>query len=109
MRNAYEVRVRTPDPPADLVELGEAQLVRILNDHRVGIRDIESRLDDRRGDEHIDITVDEIQHDLLELVLIHLTMSECHICLRNERRHMVCHLVDVVDTIVYIVHLPAAS
>ena len=103
--------VRTPDPPADLVELGETQphAVRILDDHRVRIRDIESRLDDRRGDEHVNVTVDEIQHDLLELVLIHLTMCECHICLRNKRRHMVCDLVNVVDTIVYIVHLPATS
>ena len=101
--------VRTSDPPADLVKLGKSQTIRILNDHRVGIRNIQSCLDDRCRHENINIAVDEIQHDPLKLVLIHLTMCECHICLRNKRRHMVFHLIDVVDTVVYIVHLPAAS
>ena len=41
-------------------------------------------------------------------MLIHLTMGKGHIRVRYEGCHMVCHLIDVVDAIVYIVHLPAA-
>ena len=41
-------------------------------------------------------------------MLIHLTMGKGHIRVGHERCHMVCHLVDVIDTVVYIVHLPAA-
>ena len=41
-------------------------------------------------------------------MLIHLSMGKSHICVGYEGCHMVCHLVDVIDTVVYIVHLPAA-
>ena len=40
-------------------------------------------------------------------MLIHLTMGKGHIRVGHERRHMVCHLVDVIDTVVDIINLSA--
>ena len=41
------------DAAADLVELGQPEPVRPLDDQRVRLRDVEPRLDDRRRDEHV--------------------------------------------------------
>ena len=38
-----------PDPPAQLIEIGETKPIRTIDDDRVGVRNIESALDDRRA------------------------------------------------------------
>ena len=45
--------LRAADAAAELVEIGEAEAVGAVDDDRVGVRDIEAALDDRRGDEHV--------------------------------------------------------
>ena len=40
-------------------------MVCVLNDHGIRVRNVQSGLDDGGGHQHIDIAVDEIQHDLL--------------------------------------------
>ena len=52
-----QVRVRAPrgapDPAAELVELGEPERVRPVDDDRVRVRDVEAGLDDRRAHEDV--------------------------------------------------------
>ena len=52
-----QVRVRPPrrppDAAAELVELGQPERVRPVDDDRVGVRDVQPRLDDRRADEDV--------------------------------------------------------
>jgi hypothetical protein len=45
-------------------------------DQRVGLRDVEARLDDRRRDEHVCVTGEEVQHLVLELALRHLPVGD---------------------------------
>ena len=64
------------DPAAELVQLGEAEGVGALDDHRVGVGDVEAGLDDRRADQHVEALLPEVEHHLLELVLAHLAVRD---------------------------------
>ncbi len=47
------------DPPAQLIELGEAEHLRAVNDHRIGSGNIEARFDDIGGEQQIVLLVVE--------------------------------------------------
>jgi len=80
-----------------------------MNDHRIDIGDIQSRFNDRCGNKHIDLTADKIIHDPLQLAFLHLSMCKCHICLRYQILEKGRHFRDRVDTVIYIVDLPASG
>ena len=44
----------------------------------------EISIDDRRGDQNIDLSVYEVEHNVLKLTLVHLAVGKCNICLRNQ-------------------------
>ena len=48
---------------------GPGRSVGAVDEHRVGARDVEAPLDDRRADQHVELAVDEVDHHLLELAL----------------------------------------
>ena len=107
----HEKRIRSPpgtsDATADLVELRQPQPVGVVDDDRVRIRNVQSRLNDGRGHQNVDIALDEIQHNFFQFMFVHLPVGEHDVCLRHQSRHMVCHLVDVIDTVVDIIYLSA--
>src|SRR5262245_27737354 len=78
--------VATADAPADLVELGEPELVGALDDQGVRLGDVEARLDDGGRDEHVRVTGEERQHLVLELALPHLPVRDEDAQLRKELR-----------------------
>ena len=65
-----------PDAAAQLVKLGEAEHVRVVDDHRVRGRDVDSRLDDRGRDEDVGLAAHEAQHRVLELLRRHLAVAD---------------------------------
>src|SRR5262249_56082309 len=77
-----QVRVRrdvaASDAATDLVQLREAELVGALDDQGVRLRDVETRLDDGRRDEHVRVAAEERQHLVLELALPHLAVRNEH-------------------------------
>ena len=108
-----QVRVRTPIRPADataqLVQLTEAVAIGAVDDHRVGVGDIEAVLDDRRRQQHVVAALDEVHHDLLERFLAHLPVTDADT--RAIGRHALQqtgHRLDGLDAVVHEVDLPAA-
>ena len=65
-----------PHAAADLVELGEAQAVGVLDDQGVDVRDVDAGLDDRGADEDLDLAVGHALHDVAELVLVHSPVGD---------------------------------
>src|SRR5439155_23843686 len=59
--------VRAADAAAQLMQLREPKAVRTVDYDRVGSRDIEPRLDDRRAQEEIAALLVELAHDALKL------------------------------------------
>jgi hypothetical protein len=99
--------VRSPDPAAELVQLSEAEHVGAIDEHGVGVGDVEAGFDDHRRDEHIDVAVDEAAHYLFELALRHLSVADTHARARHHPLDMVRDSFDRLDAIVNEEYLPA--
>ncbi len=96
------------DPAPELVELGQAEGVRVVDHHSVDVGDVDAGLDDRRRDEHVVLVPDEGQNHLLQHRLVHLTVPDPEAGLRHQQPQFRCQSVDVVDAVVDEVDLAAA-
>ena len=96
-----------PHPSAELVELRQAELVGMVDEHGVGGRDVDARLNDGRGDEHIDPMGDEVHHHLLELIILHLCVADADARLGHHPPDLVGQTVDGIDPVVHEVDLAA--
>src|SRR6266540_595683 len=107
-----EIRVRghvgSADAPTDLVQLREAELIGALDDERVRLRDVETRLDDRRRDKHVRVSAQEGVHLLLELPLAHLAVCDEEAKVRRQLTQLLLDLVDRLDAVVQVEALTAA-
>jgi len=52
----------TSDAPAELVELGEAEALGVVDDHDRGVGDVDANFDDGGGDEDVDLATLEAGH-----------------------------------------------
>ena len=100
--------VGTSYTPAQLIQLRKPQLVGIVNDHGIDIRDIQTGLNDGRRYQYIDLFADETQHDIFQFTLLHLSVRISHTCFRHQLRHHGRHILDVIYPVIDIVHLAAA-
>ena len=71
------------DPPAELVELRQAEHVGAVDDQRVGGRNVEARLDDGGREQHVELAVVEGAHHVFELGRRHLAMRDHELHLRH--------------------------
>ena len=96
------------DATADLVQLGQPEHVRALDDERVDLRDVEPALDDRGRDEHVEVAAQELDHRLLELLVVHLAVPHADARLRHEPAQLLGRLVDRLDAVVQVEDLAVA-
>ena len=88
-------------PPAELVELAEAQEVRAVDDERVDRRHVDARLDDRRAHEHVAAPLPEVVDDALEGPLVHLAVRDHDPGLGHELAHAPSDVLDVAHAVVH--------
>ncbi len=68
--------VRTAsDAAAQLVQLGQAESLRVLHDHHRRVRHVHADLDDRRRDEDVQLASRECTHDAVLFVLLHAAVQ----------------------------------
>ncbi len=96
------------DPSAQLVELGEAEGVGAVHDQRVHARNVEPRLDDHGRDQHVELAVEELEHHLLEVALVHLPVRDREPHLGHQLLELECGVMDGLDAVVDEEHLAAA-
>ena len=108
----HQVGVGAVGPPAhaapQLVELAQPQLVRLIDDDRVDVRDVQPGLDDGGAHQHVDAPLHELQHHPLQLLLRHLPVPDPHARLRHDIRHSAGDHPDAVHPVVHEVDLAAA-
>ena len=75
---------------------------------RVGVRDVEPVLDDRRGHEHVELARHEVEHRALEPIFRHLAVPDDDSRVRHEARDQVRDRVDRLHAVVHHVDLAAA-
>ncbi len=101
--------VTAPDAPAQLVQLGQAELVGALDDDGVGARYVDAGLDDGRGDQHIEALVVEVAHHLFEFALAHLPVADADTRLRHQLGQVGGAFLDGLDVVVQVIDLTAAQ
>ncbi len=98
----------TSDPSAQLVKIAQAEPVGAIDDDRVRVRNIETAFDDRRGQQHIGLAVDEFRHHFFQIIAVHLAVTDDHAGMRHQRLEFLRHGVDGHHPVVQEKHLPAA-
>ena len=101
--------VRSAHPPAQLVQLGEAESVRAVDHDGVGVGDVDPRLDDRGAHQHLESTVIEVEHRQLQVAFAHLSVRDPHLGVRSEVAHVGGNPLDVLDLVVHEEDLSAAA
>ena len=113
VRGIEEIGVAAFPPPADpaaqLVHLGQAEDLRPVDDQRVGIGDVQARLDDRGADEHVVLALPEPVDHLLQHVLVHLAVRHGDPGLRHGLAQPLRHGLDVLDPVVHVEDLTLAE
>ena len=113
LRRNQQVRVRmavgAADAAAQLVQLRQPVAVGAVDDHRVGVRDVEAVLDDRGGDQHVVFEVDEIEHNLLHFLFVHLPVPDGDTGVRDDLLYQGGDRLYRLDAIVDEEHLPVAG
>ena len=111
-RRNQQVRVGRPIGPADaaaqLIQLRQPVAIGAVDDDRVGVRDVEPVLDDGGRQQHVEFPGDEVQHRLLELVLVHLAVADDDARLRHQPLNQRADRENRFDAVVDDVDLPAA-
>src|SRR5262249_42067049 len=88
------------DAAAELMHIGQAILVRLVNKDRIGVRNIEAAFDNRCRYEHVAIAPNETEHDLLKFIAGHLAMADADARLGHDLLDLLGNRVDVLHAIV---------
>src|SRR5688572_33465568 len=83
-------------------------MIGAIYDDGVGAGDVYAVLDDGGRNENVIYVVDEVEHYLLHLFLVHLTVPDRQACLRPATLYARCDRLDRLDAIVNEEDLPAA-
>jgi hypothetical protein len=97
--------VGASDASAQLVELCQPERIGSIDEHRIGVGNIETGLDDHRRHQYVDLAVDEASHYVLEIALAHLAVSDTDSCARNHMADVLRHPIDGFDSVVNEEHL----
>jgi hypothetical protein len=82
--------------------------VRAIHDDGVGERDVDAILDDRGGDEDIELMIHEGEQRFLKLRFTHLPVADDYTALRDEFLDLCGELVDSLHAVVNEIDLTAA-
>src|SRR5215468_1542658 len=96
------------DAAAELVQVGEAEVVGAVDEDRIDGRDVNPGFDNCRADEDVRLAMNEAKHDVLKLFALHLAVADQDPCLRNNLVKVVRYRLDRVDAIVDEIDLPVA-
>ena len=96
-------------PAAQLVHLGQAELVGPFHDDGVGAGDVDAGLNDGGAHQNLRALVVEVRHHLFQLPLAHLAMAYGDAGARRQFRHLGGGPLDAAHLVVQVVHLAAAQ
>ena len=97
------------DPPAQLVEVGQAEVVRLVDDDRIGRRNVQARLDDRGADQDVRLAPQELEHDLFKLMAGHLAVAHDNTGVRGQLLHLFGHALNIVNAVMHKIDLTVAA
>ena len=100
--------VAAPHAAADLIQLRQAEAIRVDHDQRVGARHVQPRLYNRGTQQHVVFALVEIEHHVLEGVLAHLAMTNRHARLGHQPPQPLVKALDRLHAVIEHIHLSVA-
>ena len=94
---------------AQLMQLGQAELVGTLDNDGVGAGNVDTGFNDRSSHQNIEASVIEVTHDLFECAFGHLPVAHADSRLGDQLGQIGCALFDGLHFVVQVVHLPATQ
>ena len=79
-----------------------------VDDDRIGVGNIDSVLDYRGGDQHIELAIDEVHNELLHILRIHTSVPDCRTRFGADSGDHTLNREQVVDSIMHEIDLSAA-
>jgi hypothetical protein len=67
-----------PDTSAQLMQLRQTKALRIFNNHKAGIRDVNANFDDSRRDQQLQVALFESAHDRGFFCRLHTAMNQAN-------------------------------
>ncbi len=101
--------VRAPDTPAQLMQLGEAERIRPVDDDGVRARHVDAGLHDRGAQQHVEATMIEIQHHVFEFALVHLPVGNTNPRLGQQFGQVGGLALDILDLVMQVIDLAPAA
>src|SRR5690242_1226654 len=98
----------TSDAAAKLMQVGQTIPIGLMDENRVGVGDIQTALDNRRGQQQIELMVHKPEHDFLELPLRHLSMCDLQSRLGHDLAQPASNDLNVLHAIMHKENLPVA-
>ena len=80
-----------------------------MDNHSIYIGNIQPCLNDRGGNQHINIPVYKGIHHILQFPLTHLAMSKIHPCIRHQLRNTQGNICNIRHSIINIINLSASA
>ena len=98
---AEGLSVAPPDPTPHLVQIGQAEVLGLVDQNGIGIGDVQSVLHNGRADQHIEASFHEAQEQLFQFLSLHLTVPYGHPCIWYDPLDHARHFSDVLHPVVY--------
>ena len=91
------------------MKITQTKILRLVYDDGIGIRDVNSTLDNRSGKQHIIVIIYKVEDNLLQIGRLHLPVSDSDAAIRNMPLYHSFQLRQIRYTVVYKKHLPVAA
>ena len=91
--------MRAADASAQLMDLGETEAVRAVDDDGIRRGYIEAAFDDGRAHQHIEAAMIKIEHELFQLPFPHLAVADRDDWPRAPVSRMACAVFSMVSTV----------
>ena len=100
--------MRSADSSSQLMQLRQAEFVGTMHDNSVGVRDVNTSLNNRGAEQDVGSLSIEVTHYLFQFSLVHLAVSYVDTSFRNKFLKLVETVLDRFHFIVKEVDLTAA-
>ena len=92
-----------------LVQLRQAIALRVVDDERIRVGNIQARLNNRCAQQHVNLAVPKIANHRIQLFLTHLAVANANARFGDELMQLGSHLVDITHAVVHVEHLASAQ
>ena len=92
-----------------LVEVAESEVMCRVDDDGVGVGNVDAVFHDGRREQHVVVVVREVEHYLLQLLGLHLSVAHSHAAVWHVLQYHVFQLPQIIDAVVDKEHLSVAA